>query len=104
MGGVRLVDLKGTLIESSGAMIGGSMQKTSLNFTDFDRTNLEKITNELQKALSNYDSLSEKIMIIKKEIPELENQLGQIRTESDKIIQIKEVILENEGKQKIVMI
>ncbi|MEE8565648.1 MAG: AAA family ATPase, partial [Candidatus Thermoplasmatota archaeon] len=44
MGGVRLVDLKGSLIESSGAMIGGSIQKTSLSFTDLDRTNLEKIT------------------------------------------------------------
>jgi len=91
MGGVRLVDLKGTLIESSGAMIGGSIQKTSLSFTDLDRTKLEKITNELQKSLKNHEVLSEKIITIKKEIIDLENQLGEIRTTADKEIQIKDI-------------
>ena len=91
MGGVRLVDLKGSLIESSGAMIGGSIQKSSLNFTDLDRTKLEKITNELQKSLTNHEVLSDKIIIIKKEIIDLENQLGEIRTTADKEIQIKDI-------------
>jgi chromosome segregation protein len=91
MGGVRLVDLKGTLFESSGAMIGGSIQKTSISFTDLDRTNLEKITNELQNALKSHESLSDKLIIIKKDIIELENKLGEIRTESDKEIQIKDI-------------
>ena len=91
MGGVRLVDLKGSLIESSGAMIGGSIQKTSLSFTDLDRTNLEKITDELQNALNSHELLSDKIIIIKKEIIEFENQLGEIRTEVDKEIQIKDI-------------
>ena len=91
MGGVRLVDLKGTLIESSGAMIGGSIQKSSLRFTDLDRTKLEKITNELESALENHESLSNKIIIIKKEIIDLENQLGEIRTNADKDIQIKDI-------------
>jgi len=91
MGGVRLVDLKGSLIESSGAMIGGSIQKTSLSFTDLDRTNLEKITDELQNALNSHELLSDKIITIKKEIIEFENQLGEIRTEVDKEIQIKDI-------------
>ncbi len=91
MGGVRLVDLKGSLIESSGAMIGGSIQKSSLSFTDLDRTKLEKITNELQKSLTNHEVLSDKIIIIKKEIIDLENQLGEIRTTADKEIQIKDI-------------
>jgi chromosome segregation protein len=91
MGGVRLVDLKGTLIESSGAMIGGSLQKTNLNFTEIDRSRIEKITDEIQTALKNHDLLYEKITIIKKEIIDLENNLGEFRTEVDKEIQIKDI-------------
>ena len=68
MGGVRLVDLKGSLIEASGAMIGGSRPKTHLSFSSVDRSKLEDITRQLQGAISSQDSLSIELTNLKKEI------------------------------------
>ena len=91
MGGVRLVDLKGTLVEASGALVGGSIPKTHLSFSGVDRNKLEEITEQLQNAIKSQDSLSAEITDLKKEIVEIENGLGGIRTESDKQIQVKDL-------------
>jgi chromosome segregation protein len=105
MGGVRLVDLKGTLIESSGAMIGGSLQKANLSFTDLDRSKIEKITDELDLALKNHDLLFEKLSVIKKEILELENKFGEFRFDFDRDSQIKDIdIRKKEFKSKLELI
>ena len=53
MGGVRLVDLKGSLIEASGAMVGGSRPKTHLSFSHVDREKLDTITQELRNAIEH---------------------------------------------------
>jgi chromosome segregation protein len=91
MGGVRLVDLKGSLIEASGAMVGGSRPKTHLSFSSADRSKLEEITKQLQNAIKSQDSLSTELAELKKEIVELESSLGGIRTEGDKEIQVKDL-------------
>ncbi len=83
MGGVRLVDLKGSLVESCGAMVGGSVSKSRLSFTKTDRSKLEKISEELYQAMSHQDKISEEIADIRKEIKEIENNLGEIRTKVD---------------------
>ena len=91
MGGVRLVDLKGSLIEASGAMIGGSRPKAHLSFSSADRSKLEEVTKELQIAIESQDKLSSELVELKKEIVELESNLGGIRTEGDKEIQVKDL-------------
>jgi len=91
MGGVRLVDIKGSLIEASGAMIGGSRPKTRLSFSSADRSKLEEITKELKNAIESQDTLSNELTDLRKEITELENSLGSLRTQADKEIQVKDL-------------
>ena len=105
MGGVRLVDLKGSLIEASGAMIGGSTPKTHLSFSDIDRSKLEKVTKELKDVITSQDILSKELSELKKEIAELENNLGGFRTEVDKEVHVKDLNVrkkEFEGKLEII--
>ena len=91
MGGVRLVDLKGSLIESSGAMVGGSIVKSHLSFSKADRSKLENITIELENAINTQEKLIQEISEIKKEIVEIESNLGEIRTIGDQELQAKDL-------------
>ena len=91
MGGVRLVDLKGSLVEASGAMMGGSIPKSHLTFSTSDRSKLENITQELNDVIRNQEKLNEELTVLKKEIIDIENQLGEIRTIGDKEIQFKDL-------------
>ena len=105
MGGVRLVDLKGSLIEASGAMVGGSRAKRHLSFSSADRSKLDEVTNKLKDALESQDALSKELLNLKEEIVEIENSLGNIRTEGDKEIQVKDLELrkkEFNGKLEII--
>ena len=91
MGGVRLVDIKGSLIEASGAMIGGSRSKIHLSFSSADRGKLEEITKQLNDAIKSQDSLSAELSELRKETVELESSLGELRTEADKEIHVKDL-------------
>ena len=91
MGGVRLVDLKGSLIEASGAMVGGSISKSHLSFSKNDRTKLDKITYELKTALQSQDNISNELAELKKNIVEIEQALSNIRTEGDKFKQLQDL-------------
>jgi len=91
MGGVRLVDLKGSLIEASGAMIGGSKPKTRLSFSKVDRTKLDEVTKELNDAIVWQEKASEKLSELRKEIVEIENSLGDFRTKGDADVQVKDL-------------
>ncbi len=106
MGGVRLVDLKGSLIEASGAMIGGSRTKTNISFSKADRGKLEEVTEKLKNAIQSQDSVTGQLSELKKEIIEIENSLGEIRTESDKEMQAKDLDVrkkEFKGKLEVVL-
>jgi chromosome segregation protein len=91
MGGVRLVDLKGVLIEASGAMIGGSSARAHLSFTKTDRSKLEEVTKELQNAIEVQDKITNELAELKKDIVDIESTLGEIRTKGDKVIQVKDL-------------
>ncbi len=91
MGGVRLVDLQGSLIEASGAMVGGSISKAHLSFSKIDRIHLDEITNKLNIAVKTQEKLIEEIANLKKGIVELENSLGEIRSKGVNNIQIKDL-------------
>ena len=91
MGGVRLVDLQGSLIEATGAMIGGSISKAQLSFSKTDRTRLDEITNELNTAIENQEKLIEELASTRKEIVKIEDSLGEIRSKGTGDIQIKDL-------------
>ncbi|MDG6229145.1 MAG: chromosome segregation protein SMC [Candidatus Thermoplasmatota archaeon] len=76
MGGVRLVDLKGSLIEASGAMVGGSAPRAALMFGDADRTKLDEITSQLQTLFSQQDQIEAEIRTIKASISDCEQKLS----------------------------
>src|SRR5204862_14254 len=50
MGGVRLVTTEGELIESSGAMVGGEMEKSTVRFGPSSASEMEKIAEKLREA------------------------------------------------------
>ncbi len=91
MGGVRLVDLQGSLIEPTGAMRGGSISKAQLSFSKNDRTRLDKISKELKDAIEIQEKLIKEITSLKKDIAEIENNLSDIRSQAISDIQIKDL-------------
>jgi chromosome segregation protein len=83
MGGVRLVDMQGDLVEASGAMIGGSRPKLSLSFGTTKVNRLEEVTRELHEATTAHDTLADELTRLKKEIAELESSLSSHKTTVD---------------------
>ncbi|MCX6662740.1 MAG: chromosome segregation protein SMC [Euryarchaeota archaeon] len=91
MGGVRLVDMKGDLIEAGGAMVGGSPPSERLSFGSADQRTLDEITRKLNGAIQSQDMLSEELAQLKKEIVELENAFRTLKVETDAGIQTKDL-------------
>ncbi len=91
MGGVRLVDLQGNLIEASGAMIGGSKPKISLTFGTSDHGKLDEVSRKLHEAMTAQDTLVEQLASLRQEITELESSLATIKTAQDSDAQIKDL-------------
>jgi len=81
MGGVRLVDLDGSLIEASGAMRGGSAPKTNLAFGGADRRKLELLHMQLKQNISIQEKLEEDLRQIRKNLSILEEKLTAFSVE-----------------------
>ena len=102
MGGVRLVDMKGDLIEAGGAMIGGSAPSERLSFGSADQRTLDEITRKLEGAIQSQDRLSEELAQLKKDIVELENTFRTLKVETDAGIQTKDLdVRKKEFKGKL---
>jgi chromosome segregation protein len=91
MGGVRLVDMKGNLIEASGAMIGGSAPSERLSFGSADQQTLDEITRKLNATIQHQDELSEELVQLKKDIGALENDFRTLKGETDAGTQTKDL-------------
>ncbi len=91
MGGVRLVDMKGGLIEASGAMIGGSQPSERLSFGSADQQTLDEVTRKLNATIQHQDQLSEELAQLKKDIGELENVFRTLKSETDAGTQTKDL-------------
>ncbi len=91
MGGVRLVDMKGNLIEASGAMVGGSPPSERLSFGSADQHALDEITRKLTAAIQSQDTLSEELAQLKKNIVELEGTFRTLKGETDAGNQAKDL-------------
>ncbi|HVQ00617.1 MAG TPA: chromosome segregation protein SMC [Candidatus Thermoplasmatota archaeon] len=106
MGGVRLVDIKGDLIEASGAMVGGSQPSEHLSFGAADQRSLDEITRKLEAAIQNQDALSERLTTLKKEIGEIEDALRTLKGEGEATLQHKDLELRKKefaGKLELLM-
>jgi chromosome segregation protein len=93
MGGVRLVDMKGDLIEASGAMVGGSVPSERLSFGSADQRMLDEVTRKLHAAVQSQDQLSEELAQLKKDIGELENAFRSLKGETDAVTNTKDLEL-----------
>src|SRR2546427_3485534 len=67
MGGVRLVTLGGELIEASGAMIGGDLEKTPLRFGAPDRRGIDTVSEKLRKATEGSERVAKRLAGPRKE-------------------------------------
>ncbi len=105
MGGVRLVDTKGNLIEASGAMIGGSKPKTTLFFSTTDRSKLDTISEQLHNAIHHQEEFSEKLRTIRQELTDIETELRQHGGNSEQTLQIKDLeVRKKEFKGKLAVV
>jgi chromosome segregation protein len=105
MGGVRLVDMKGDLIEAGGAMVGGSPPSERLSFGSADQRTLDEITRKLNGAIQSQDMLSEELAQLKKDIVELENAFRTLKVETDVGIQTKDLdVRKKEFAAKLVIL
>ena len=106
MGGVRLVDLKGNLIEASGAMIGGSAPKIHIGFGTADRQKLDEITQKLRSTEIHYESAADDLSILREELIDLEAQFRTFNENGSDPISEKDLAVrkkEFEGKLKIIL-
>lgn len=80
MGGVRLVTLKGDLIEAAGAMIGGSMSKRDqIKFVGKDVSKLADLEGQIAEATRKMDALAQTLVDVRKEMAAAETQLSEAR-------------------------
>src|SRR3989442_530936 len=75
MGGVRLVTLEGELIEASGAMIGGDMERSTLKFGAGTANDLEKIAEKLREAQAQAETVANRLNELRKELLDLEGEI-----------------------------
>ena len=90
MGGLRMVTLEGDVIEKSGAMVGGSQQRSSLSFAASEKDKLVK----LAEKITEYDSRRSTAI---KKLDQIEGHISQVNRdihECDKEISKKEMQLE----------
>lgn len=78
MGGVRLVTLDGELIESSGAMVGGTIQSGRLKFGASSRGKLEGVGRELQAATAQSEQVIVELKQVRSDLLEIERTIHGI--------------------------
>ena len=78
MGGVRLVTLGGELIEASGAMIGGDLEKTPVRFGAPDRREIDATAEKLRAATDEAGRVSARLAELRKQVMALEGELKEV--------------------------
>ncbi|OGS49791.1 MAG: hypothetical protein A3K65_04735, partial [Euryarchaeota archaeon RBG_16_68_12] len=98
MGGVRLVTLGGELIEASGAMIGGDLEKTPLRFGAPDRREVDAIAEKLRKATAEAERVAKRLSDLRKELADLEAELKDVGGQTS-TVDVKASALETKRKE-----
>ena len=98
MGGVRLVTVSGELIEPSGAMVGGELEKSSVRFGAPDRRELDTVAEKLQRANEEAERVARRLTDLRKELTILEGQLKEVGGETSSV-EVKTSSLETKRKE-----
>jgi chromosome segregation protein len=108
MGGVRLVNLDGDLIESTCAITGGSRidEKMLTPFLHFDRSKLEDVSSRLREATNSLDLASKELSKVKEEIEEIEKRIKEYESKIDTSTKFEDLEIrrkEFKGKLKVII-
>src|SRR5467141_4380503 len=98
MGGVRLVTIEGELIEASGAMIGGDMERSTVKFGPSVASEMEKIAEKLREAQAQGETVANRLDELRKEILELEETIKDTGGRSG-AVEVKTSTLEAKRKE-----
>jgi len=98
MGGVRLVTLGGELIEASGAMIGGDLEKAPLRFGAPDRREIDTVSEKLRRATEESDRVAKRLADLRKEIASLETELKDVGGQTS-TVDVKASALETKRRE-----
>lgn len=102
MGGVRLVTLEGDIIESTGAMVGGSAPQLS-SFGDVDRRKVGEIGQKLREVSHQQEVLSEKLLEVRERMAAVEKELRECaREEDDRVERLELRKKEFSGKLEVI--
>src|SRR5438034_104481 len=98
MGGVRLVTIEGELIEASGAMVGGEMERSTVKFGPTAASEMEKIAEKLREAQAQGETVANRLDELRKEILGLEETIKDTGGRSG-AFEVKTSTLEGERKE-----
>ncbi|TLZ55069.1 MAG: chromosome segregation protein SMC [Methanobacteriota archaeon] len=98
MGGVRLVTLGGELIEASGAMIGGDLEKTPLRFGAPDRREIDTVSEKLRRATEESERVTKRLAELRKEVVALETELKDVGGQTSSV-DVKASALETKRRE-----
>jgi chromosome segregation protein len=76
MGGVRLVTQGGELIESSGAMVGGTVESTQLKFGS-GKGKMEEVAEELRRSTEHAEKVNEELRQVRAALIGIESSMRQ---------------------------
>jgi len=98
MGGVRLVTIEGELIEASGAMIGGDMERSTVKFGPSVASEMEKIAEKLREAQAHGETVANRLDELRKAVLDLEGEIKDSGGRSG-AVEVKTSTLEAKRKE-----
>ncbi|MGQ0796755.1 MAG: chromosome segregation protein SMC, partial [Methanobacteriota archaeon] len=98
MGGVRLVTVEGELIEASGAMVGGELEKSTLKFGPGAAGELEKVAERLRDVQAQSEGTAARLEDVRKSILDLEGQIKEYGSRTG-AVDVKASTLEAKRKE-----
>ena len=98
MGGVRLVTIEGELIEASGAMIGGDMERSTVKFGPSVASEMEKIAEKLREAQAHGETVANRLDELRKAVLDLEGEIKDSGGRSG-AVEVKTSTLEAKKKE-----
>src|SRR5437879_31195 len=98
MGGVRLVTIEGELIEASGAMVGGDMERSTVKFGPSVASEMEKIAEKLREAQAHGETVANRLDELRKALLDLEGEIKDSGGRSG-VVEVKTSTLEAKRKE-----
>jgi chromosome segregation protein len=98
MGGVRLVTIEGELIEASGAMVGGDMERSTVKFGPSVASEMEKIAEKLREAQAQGETVANRLDELRKALLDLEGEIKDSGGRSG-VVEVKTSTLEAKRKE-----